>query len=116
MIDFGFSKFYDSNSKGRMKTSCGTLAYVAPEVLKRSYTSQCDLWSMGVIVFILLSGHMPFHGDSEEQLQDIKKGRYTFKYDRWSIVSKTAQDFTKALLEVDPAKRLTSKTALEHVW
>jgi calcium-dependent protein kinase len=114
MIDFGFSKFYDA--KGRMKTSCGTLAYVAPEVLKKSYTSQCDLWSMGVIVFILLSGRMPFCGESEEQIQHIKKGRYSFKPEHWSSISKTGQDFTKALLELDPTKRSTSKAALEHPW
>jgi calcium-dependent protein kinase len=114
MIDFGFSKFTDT--KGRMKTSCGTLAYVAPEVLKRSYTSQCDLWSMGVMVFILLSGRMPFYGDSDEQIVDIKKGRYVFRKEQWSNVSQDAQSFTKALLEMDPAKRLTARGALEHHW
>jgi len=85
MIDFGFSKF--SDSRGRMKTSCGTLAYVAPEVLKKNYNLQCDLWSMGVIVFCLLSGHMPFHGDSEEQMLDIKKAKYAFKPQHWHHVS-----------------------------
>jgi len=114
MIDFGFSKF--SDSRVRMKTSCGTLAYVAPEVLKKNYTSQCDLWSMGVIVFVLLSGRMPFHGNSEEQMLDIKKGKYTFKPEYWSNVSEAGQEFTKALLELDPAKRLTSKMALDHQW
>jgi len=114
MIDFGFSKFLDR--RARMKTSCGTLAYVAPEVLTKSYTSQCDLWSMGVIVFILLSGHMPFSGDSDEQIRNIKKGKFTFKNASWSTVSDAARDFTKSLLEVDPAKRLTSRMALEHPW
>lgn len=99
-----------------MRTSCGTLAYVAPEVLNRDYTSQCDLWSMGVIVFILLSGRMPFSGDSEEQIADIRKGRYMFKPVHWANVSKEGQDFTEALLELDPSKRLTAKSALEHHW
>merc|ERR1719498_1856489 len=99
-----------------MKTSCGTLAYVAPEVPKKSYTSQCDLWSMGVIVFVLLSGRMPFHGESEEQMLDIKKAKYTFKPEHWSNVSQSGHEFTKALLELDPAKLLTSKQALEHPW
>lgn len=114
MIDFGFSKF--SEGRGRMKTSCGTLAYVAPEVLKKNYTSQCDLWSMGVIVFVLLSGRMPFHGDSEEQMVNIKKGKYTFKPGYWSNVSQAGMEFTKGLLELDPTKRLTSKMALDHQW
>merc|ERR1719389_1534949 len=114
MIDFGFSKYTDS--RARMKTSCGTLAYVAPEVLNRSYTSQCDLWSMGVIVFILLSGHMPFHGDSDAQIQDIKKGKYVFKQEYWGKISPLAKEFVKSLLEVDPNKCLTSGAALEHRW
>lgn len=115
MIDFGFSKYTDE--KSRMKTSCGTLAYVAPEVLKRSYTSQCDLWSMGVIVFILLSGHMPFHGDSDSQIQqDIRKGKYIFKQEYWGKASSLAKEFVRALLEVNPERRLTSGGALEHRW
>mmetsp|Transcript_120651 Transcript_120651/g.232833 ORF Transcript_120651/g.232833 Transcript_120651/m.232833 type:complete len:533 (-) Transcript_120651:580-2178(-) len=114
MIDFGFSKFLVKSS--RMKTTCGTTAYVAPEVLKRSYTSQCDLWSMGVIGFVLLSGHMPFYGDSEHKLKAIKNGRYKFKEEHWKIVSNSGREFIKALLHMDPAKRLTAKTALEHKW
>jgi len=114
MIDFGFSKYTDE--KTRMRTSCGTLAYVAPEVLKRSYTSQCDLWSMGVIVFILLSGHMPFHGESDAQIHDIKKGKYVFKQEYWGNISASAKEFTRSLLEVDPTRRLNSGTALEHKW
>lgn len=114
MIDFGFSKFLERNS--RMKTTCGTTAYVAPEVLKRSYTSQCDLWSMGVIGFVLLSGHMPFYGDSEHKLKSIKHGRYRFKEEYWNPVSHSGKEFIKALLNMDPAKRLTAKGALEHKW
>jgi calcium-dependent protein kinase len=114
MIDFGFSKFLDP--KARMKTSCGTLAYVAPEVLKRSYTSQCDLWSMGVIVFVLLSGHMPFHGESDEQIKEIKAGNFIMKPEHWINVSKTGREFTKALLHLDPNTRLTPSAALEHQW
>mmetsp|Transcript_28144 Transcript_28144/g.49885 ORF Transcript_28144/g.49885 Transcript_28144/m.49885 type:complete len:568 (+) Transcript_28144:74-1777(+) len=116
MIDFGFSKFFDSKG-GRLKTSCGTMAYVAPEVLgKGGYTSQCDLWSMGVIVFVLLSGRMPFRGKSEEQARDIKKGNYSFKNEHWGNISAVAMEFTRSLLEPNPAKRLTSKQALQHRW
>lgn len=116
MIDFGFSKYTDRTA--RMRTSCGTLAYVAPEVLNRNYTSQCDLWSIGVIVYILLSGQMPFngHADSEAQIKQIKGGRYNFPPEHWKNVSSEAQGFTSALLQVDPARRLTAKQALEHRW
>jgi calcium-dependent protein kinase len=112
MIDFGFSKLVE----GRMKTSCGTLAYVAPEVLERNYTSACDLWSMGVIVFVLLSGHMPFYGNSEEQMKAVERAKYEFKPAHWANISATAKSFVKSLLEKDPSKRLTSKTALQHPW
>jgi len=117
MIDFGFSKFFDrEDRKARMKTCCGTAAYVAPEVLKKDYTYQCDMWSLGVIGFILLSGHMPFAGDSNEKLRAIKHARYEFKQQHWSSVSKLGVEFIKALLHKDPSKRLTSKAALEHKW
>merc|ERR1719265_2947488 len=71
LIDFGFSKIWEPNT--RMALSCGTLAYVAPEVLDKSYTSQCDLWSLGVVVFILLVGYMPFAGTESHQVQMIRK-------------------------------------------
>merc|ERR1712139_469351 len=69
LIDFGFSRYLQGEGVSelrRMKTACGTLSYVAPEVLTDQYTNQCDLWSMGVIVFIMVSGTMPFQGKSGE--------------------------------------------------
>jgi calcium-dependent protein kinase len=114
LIDFGFSKFYDT--KSRMRTSCGTLAYVAPEVLHKSYTSQCDLWSIGVIVFILLSGHMPFYGKEKAQLRDITEGNYKMKQEHWRGVSSVAKTFVCDLLHMNPERRLTAKTALQHEW
>jgi calcium-dependent protein kinase len=114
LIDFGFSKFNDSSH--RLHTSCGTLAYIAPEVLNRSYTSQCDLWSLGVICFILLSGHMPFYGSGTVIQDIITSGAYTMKPVHWKSVSEVAKDFTRSLLTLDPTARLTAKTALEHIW
>merc|ERR1719230_1397746 len=80
LIDFGFSKVWQRNTK--MDLSCGTLSYVAPEVLEKDYTSQCDLWSLGVIVFILLVGYMPFHGTEGSQIKNIKAGSYSVKPDK----------------------------------
>jgi len=115
LIDFGFSKIWDFNTK--MELSCGTLSYAAPEVLGKSYTSQCDLWSLGVIVFILLVGYMPFSGSSERlQIQQIRSGAYNMKKDRWAKVSPQAFEFVRALLVVDPEKRLTAPLAMEHPW
>jgi calcium-dependent protein kinase len=114
LIDFGFSKFRERGAK--MKTACGTLSYVAPEVLTDSYTSQCDLWSLGVIVFVLLSGSMPFHGNSDAVKSKITAGQFLMRKDRWELISPEATAFTKALLEKDPKIRLTAQQALEHPW
>merc|ERR1712086_168044 len=103
---------WDPNIK--MHMSCGTLSYVAPEVLRKGYTMQCDLWSLGVIVFILIAGYMPFSGSDDVQSKNIQEGKYTIKPAKWKNVSKEAQDFVQSLLRVDPEKRLTSSTALEH--
>lgn len=114
LIDFGFSKVWEPNVK--MHVSCGTLSYVAPEVLEKSYTSQCDLWSLGVIVFILLAGYMPFSGSEQVQTKNISEGKYKMKPERWKNVTKPAVDFVQALLALDPKKRLTAQGALEHDW
>jgi len=112
LIDFGFSRVWSPNTK--MATSCGTLAYVAPEVLKKSYTSQCDLWSLGVIAFVLLLGHMPFHGTEEVQICNIKMGSFHRRRNVWLKLSLQARDFLEKLLTVDPTKRLNAEEALMH--
>lgn len=116
LIDFGFSKLWDSSNKTHMHASCGTLAYVAPEVLSKDYTSQCDLWSLGVIVFILLSGYMPFSGSEASQMRNIGVGQFTWKPERWNLISKEARGFTEALLQVDHTKRLNAQQALNYPW
>mmetsp|Transcript_117150 Transcript_117150/g.233434 ORF Transcript_117150/g.233434 Transcript_117150/m.233434 type:complete len:528 (-) Transcript_117150:144-1727(-) len=114
LIDFGFSKLWEPNTK--MALSCGTLAYVAPEVLEKSYTSQCDLWSLGVVVFIVLFGYMPFYGSESHQVDSIRKGKYNMKKHIWDNVSQQGQDFVKKLLVTNPGQRLDAQKALEHPW
>lgn len=109
LIDFGFSTRWDPCT--RMSQPCGTLAYVAPEVLKNDYTSQCDMWSMGVITFVLLAGYMPFASE-----QDTRLGKYQMLPSRWHDVGQDAKHFISCLLEVDPCKRPTVQAALEHPW
>jgi len=112
LIDFGFSKMFSSNMK--MKKALGTMLYVAPEVLEHSYTCQCDLWSLGVIAFVLLADHFPFLGDNMQE--DIIKGNYDWRPEQWSECSEEAADFVRSLLRVDPQKRLTAQAALDHPW
>jgi len=115
LIDFGFSNIWEKHTK--MELSCGTLSYVAPEVLMKSYTSQCDLWSLGVIVFILLVGYMPFSGSSEQAtIEAIKSGKYSVRKDRWARVTPQGFDFVRKLLRVNPEERMTATMALNHSW
>lgn len=114
MIDFGFGKICKQGT--HMTDSLGTVAYCAPEVLTKRYTSQCDLWSLGVIVFILLSGYMPFSGSDDSMIIQIRQGKYKMKSERWEGVSRQAWEFTRQLIEVDPRKRLTAEEALKHEW
>merc|ERR1719408_278870 len=99
-----------------MDLSCGTLAYCAPEVLKQNYTNQCDMWSFGVIVFILLAGYMPFSGSESNQMKAITSGKYNMKPEKWTGVSKLAKQFVGKLLVVEPTVRMSAKEALEHPW
>jgi len=101
-----------------MKTACGTPGYVAPEVLQHDpYTSQVDLWSIGVIVYILLCGFPPFYGDNDAQMfKKIKAGQYKFLTPYWDPISADAKDFVAKLLIVDPKKRMNSEDALKHPW
>lgn len=114
LIDFGFSKVWESSSN--VQASIGTLSYVAPEVLQKRISDQSDLWSLGVIVFILLAGYMPFDGCEEEQVKAIAAGSYKMKPERWEHVSKDACDFVRSLLQVDTNLRLTADQALAHSW
>jgi len=116
LIDFGFSRIWDQGHDKKMTWNVGTLLYMAPEVLKSSYTSQCDMWSLGVIVFLLLSGKEPFTGSMREMQSAISKGSYQMNHKRWNKVSDLGKDFVRALLVVNPEERMTAKKALEHPW
>jgi calcium-dependent protein kinase len=119
LIDFGFSRYFEEAqpSLRRMKTPCGTTHYMAPEVMTKNYTDQCDMWSLGVCVYIMLSGAMPFSGSSAVLKDKIASGSYKPMMSfSWAGASNDAKDFTKALLVKDPSKRLTAKQALQHPW
>jgi calcium-dependent protein kinase len=116
IIDFGLSR-HDDVKAGIMNTKVGTPYYVAPEVLNREYTKSCDIWSIGVITYILLCGYPPFYGDTDNQIFDsVRTGRFDFPSPDWDGISDAAKDFISSLLKRDPSKRLSASNALEHQW
>lgn len=111
LIDFGFAKFWNRDTK--MSQACGSLHYVAPEVLEHSYTDKADLWSCGVIAYMLLTGAPPFFGSDDEVLAKIRAGKPHWSQ-RFKALSGGAQNLVQGLLVADPATRLGAKQALEH--
>ena len=88
-----------------MHTRVGTPYYIAPEVLKRDYTFKCDLWSVGVIAYILLCGYPPFFGDNDREIfRRVSAGKFSFPSPEWDHISKAAKDFVASLLKTDPAR------------
>lgn len=116
IIDFGLSR-YDVAPGNMMRTKVGTPYYVAPEVLNKNYDKSCDIWSIGVITYILLCGYPPFYGDSDSQIFDsVRSGKFDFPSPEWDSISKAAKDFVCCLLKKDPKKRLTATEAMQHKW
>merc|ERR1712079_842231 len=113
--DFGLSKMEDS---GIMATACGTPGYVAPEVLaQKPYGKEVDVWSIGVISYILLCGYPPFYDENDANLfAQILKGEFEFDSPYWDDISEEAKDFIRSLMCVNVEHRLTCHTALEHCW
>jgi calcium-dependent protein kinase len=116
LIDFGFAKIW--NPSTLMMASCGSIAYVSPDVLSgRGYTNKCDIWSLGVIIWMLLSGYPPFHGDENTMIKKIKAGQADWSHKkRWTPVQEDAIDFVKQLLTKEPHLRPDAKDALNHRW
>jgi len=114
LIDFGMSRYCTEGVA--MKIACGTVPYMAPECFKQSYTIKCDMWSMGVVVFGLLSGQIAFTGSEKEQMAAISEGKYTMDPELWKNVSDTGKDFVTKLLTVDVDQRLSAEEALAHPW
>mmetsp|Transcript_32446 Transcript_32446/g.75384 ORF Transcript_32446/g.75384 Transcript_32446/m.75384 type:complete len:328 (-) Transcript_32446:92-1075(-) len=116
LIDFGFAHVWDGETPMRMP--CGSISYVSPDVLLgQGYTDKCDLWSLGVIVWMLLSGYPPFHGLEWYVVSKIKAGEPDWSYQkRWKHASNEAVDLVRKLLLTDPQKRPGAAEALRHPW
>jgi len=115
IADFGTSKMFE---KGVVqKKVVGSSYYIAPEVLKKHYDEKCDIWSCGVIMYILLSGRPPFPGDSDREIMDkVAIGKYDLEESPFDQLSNAGKDLIKKLLVKDPKKRITASEALNHAW
>ena len=115
IIDFGTSLVYDPARN--LDEKLGTPYYIAPEVLNKNYNSKCDIWSCGVISYILLSGIPPFNGTTDQEImKKVREGQFSFDDRVWQTISENAKDFIRSLLTYRQEDRPTAAEALQHAW
>ena len=115
IIDFGNSSICTKDQ--RLTNKFGSVYYVAPEVLNSSYNEKCDVWSLGVILYLLLTGKPPFNGNSDQQiLQKVYAGTYTMDIPEMAEISAAAKDLIKKMLIFKMEDRITAKECLSHPW
>lgn len=131
VIDFGTSRKLDKNKK--MSKRLGTVSslppslihqcvccqpyYIAPEVLEQNYDEKCDVWSCGVILYILLCGYPPFGGRSEDDiLKKVRTGKFKFEPEDWDKISEEAKSLINKMLTYDPKKRISAEVSLADPW
>lgn len=120
LADFGLSAIFDGQTDRTMKTVCGTLGFAAPEVMQelpeaRGYDSKCDIWSAGVILYMLLCGEPPFDFGSPLLVKEIQHG-FPDKPEVWNGVSSDAKDLVSAMMQLDPAARPSAASCRAHSW
>jgi len=115
VIDFGLATTFEK--KDEAKTKAGTPYYVSPQVLKGCYSHKCDMWSCGVMMYIIICGYPPFFGDTDSEiLNKVKTGTYDFPQEDWGQISREAKDLIQKCLEMDEGKRISAEMALKHAW
>jgi serine/threonine protein kinase len=116
LCDFGFSRRVHTPQS--LVTRCGTPTNVSPEILKNiPHDQSTDMWSIGVILYVLLVGYPPFMEDNQHELfRKIRIGEYEFPNEDWKHISNQAKDLIRKLLKVDPLERLTARGALRQPW
>jgi serine/threonine protein kinase len=116
LADFGFAK--KCNTLKCLSTQCGTPGYVAPEILRgKQYDYSADMWSIGVIMYIIIGGYPPFYEDNQQQLFDkIKAADYEFHREFWDNISDDAKDLISRCICLDVDARITCEQAINHPW
>jgi serine/threonine protein kinase len=116
VVDFGLAKIIGPNETAT--EPFGTLGYVAPEVLKKQpYSFSCDVWSLGCIIYAMLSGSLPFdHESQQETIRMTLEDKLVFDLDCWKNISSDAKDLISKLLLKDAKARITLDEALDHRW
>eukprot|EP00928_Gymnodinium_smaydae_P086880 TRINITY_DN71289_c0_g1_i1.p1 TRINITY_DN71289_c0_g1~~TRINITY_DN71289_c0_g1_i1.p1 ORF type:complete len:504 (+),score=135.32 TRINITY_DN71289_c0_g1_i1:115-1626(+) len=115
IIDFGLACTFSAGQL--LTTKAGTPYYVAPQVLAGKYDQSSDLWSCGVIMYVVLCGYPPFNGDTDAAvLAKVRLGNFSFNSTDWRNVSEDAKNLIRQLLKMNPAERYTAEAALQHVW
>lgn len=114
LVDFGLSKW---DFLSRFQLMAGTPFYIAPEVLKGVKNAKSDIWSIGVIMYTLLSGKLPFVSDSNETIfNKAIKGDFSFESSVWESVSKEARELIQRMINIDLSKRYSGEECLSHEW
>ena len=115
LCDFGTSKLFEKGAVQRKLV--GSSYYIAPEVLKKHYNEKCDVWSCGVIMYILLSARPPFGGDDDNDIMErVSIGKYDLESSPFNKLSKSSLDLIRKLLTMDPGQRISAEDALNHPW
>jgi len=117
LADFGLAKVFGRGEL--LRTHCGTPSYAAPEIVRgdKMYDKSVDMWSLGVITYVLLCGFFPFFDPEPEVMKKkILNAEFSFPADHWTGISVYAKDFIKSLLVLEPHKRVTAEQANRHPW
>ncbi|KIZ02568.1 hypothetical protein MNEG_5392 [Monoraphidium neglectum] len=118
LVDWGFSSFVQPGKK--LHKLCGTIAYLAPEVVAGSYDERADVWSCGVVLYAMLAGRLPFNGSTQEEVLNIiksdTKGVPDMSGSAWAAVSEAAKSAVRALMTRDPRRRPSAREALRLDW